>query len=49
MAAIKFTATKLSPSLPVIEKVCFKVVGDNRTFYVTSQPSHCRTSSSSIT
>jgi protein tyrosine phosphatase (PTP) superfamily phosphohydrolase (DUF442 family) len=38
MAAIKFTATKCSPSLPVIEKVCFKVVGDNRTFYVTSQP-----------
>jgi protein tyrosine phosphatase (PTP) superfamily phosphohydrolase (DUF442 family) len=38
MAAIKFTATKCSPSLPVIEKVCFKVVGDDRTFYVTSQP-----------
>jgi protein tyrosine phosphatase (PTP) superfamily phosphohydrolase (DUF442 family) len=38
MAAIKFTATKCSPSLPVIEKVCFKVTGDNRTFYVTSQP-----------
>jgi hypothetical protein len=38
MAAIKFTAIKCSPSLPVIEKVCFKVTGDNRTFYVTSQP-----------
>jgi hypothetical protein len=38
MAAIKFTAIKCSPSLPVIEKVGFKVVGDNRTFYVTSQP-----------
>ena len=38
MPAIKFTATKLSPPLPVIEKVCFKVTGDNRTFYVTSQP-----------
>jgi hypothetical protein len=38
MAAIKFTATKCSPSLPVIEKVCFRVTGDNRTFYVTSQP-----------
>ena len=38
MAAIKFVATKCSPSLPVIEKVCFKVTGDKRTFYVTSQP-----------
>jgi protein tyrosine phosphatase (PTP) superfamily phosphohydrolase (DUF442 family) len=38
MPAIKFTATKCSPSLPVIEKVCFRVKGDNRTFYVTSQP-----------
>ena len=38
MAAIKFTVTRCSPSLPVIEKVCFKVVGDNKTFYVTSQP-----------
>ena len=38
MAAIKFTSTKLSPPLPVIENVCFKVTGDNRTFYVTSQP-----------
>ena len=38
MAAIKFTAIKCSPSLPVIEKVCFTVTGDNRTFYVTSQP-----------
>jgi hypothetical protein len=38
MAAVKFVATKCSPSLPVIEKVCFRVTGDNRTFYVTSQP-----------
>jgi protein tyrosine phosphatase (PTP) superfamily phosphohydrolase (DUF442 family) len=38
MAPIKFTSTKLSPPLPVIEKVCFKVTGDKRTFYVTSQP-----------
>src|SRR5882672_2865511 len=38
MPATKFTSTKLSPSLPVIEKVCFKVTGDKRTFYVTSQP-----------
>ena len=38
MAPIKFTSTKFSPSLPVIENVCFKVTGDKRTFYVTSQP-----------
>jgi protein tyrosine phosphatase (PTP) superfamily phosphohydrolase (DUF442 family) len=38
MAAIKFTAAKCAPALPVIGNVCFKVTGDNRTFYVTSQP-----------
>ena len=38
MPAIKFTATKCSPSLPVIEQVCFRVTGGSRTFYITSQP-----------
>src|ERR1700710_3026346 len=38
MPPTKFTSTKLSPPLPVIESVCFKVTGDKRTFYVTSQP-----------
>src|SRR5258708_26906559 len=38
MPATKFPSTKLSPPLPVIENVCFKVTGDKRTFYVTSQP-----------
>jgi protein tyrosine phosphatase (PTP) superfamily phosphohydrolase (DUF442 family) len=38
MAAIKFTAAKCAPALPVIENVCFKVTGDKRTFHVTSQP-----------
>lgn len=38
MAIIKFTITKCSPSLPVIEQVCFRVTGNNQTFYVTSQP-----------
>jgi protein tyrosine phosphatase (PTP) superfamily phosphohydrolase (DUF442 family) len=40
MPAVKFTATKLSPPLPVIENVCFKVTGDKRVFYVTSQPDY---------
>lgn len=38
MPATKFTSTKLVPPLPVIENVCFKITGDQRTFYVTSQP-----------
>jgi protein tyrosine phosphatase (PTP) superfamily phosphohydrolase (DUF442 family) len=38
MPPTKFTSAKLSPPLPVIENVCFKVTGDKRTFYVTSQP-----------
>src|SRR3977135_1627386 len=38
MTPTKFTSTKLSPPLPVIENVCFTVTADKRTFYVPPQP-----------